>query len=353
MGVRHVSWLKYLRTQAMFLCVIMILVPVSLLGTLSYMKAKRLVERQLQEDNFRLVQEARDLYIDAYFRKMEEDTEALARRVDLLRFREDESFREALFRDWELFRYVNPHVEYVYVGTEDGRLLVSPHYTPPQGFRITRRPWYRAAMESKDRVAWTVPYEEAKTGVLHVSAVRYLPAPDGHPAGVFVTDISLAELTRLLRNLVAGKNLSLWLVTDRRDVLVHLSPETGETPELSRSWANMLRASRQGSFLWEASGRRWFVYYVTTAGPGWKLITAMPVGEVGLDGSAAHRGGHHGHARGGSGSEGRSHQAYHGVRGRGFGPARGPGGVRCHASLSDRTCPGPGFPNGTYQSGGS
>lgn len=274
-------FMRHIRNQVIAIFLLIILVPLGLLGTLSYLKSRQIVENQLKEDNLRLVKEVNQIYMEQYLSRLEQDVALLARKVNLERFYEDAAYKEMLFQEWQVYRDVNPHIDYVYVGTENNELWVNPRYSPPPGYRCVERPWYLAAVKDKDRVVWTEPYREATTGVLHVSAAKYIyPPKEGMPAGVFVIDISLYELTNVLNKLVQEKNVEMLLLNPQGETLVYSAADDSGVLDIDQSWIQELVIQEEGSYLYDFGNEKKFVCYTTISNTGWKLVALLPRGEL-------------------------------------------------------------------------
>lgn len=161
-----------IRTQVIIVFLFIILLPLLLLGSLSYLNSKQIVENQLRENNLQLIKEINHKYFQKYLNKMEHDVEVFANRFNMEQFITNPEYKELLYNDWQVYREVNPYIEYMYIGTENNELWVNPKYTPPEGYNCVERPWYITAVNNNGKVAWTNAYHEATTGVLHISAVK-------------------------------------------------------------------------------------------------------------------------------------------------------------------------------------
>jgi len=64
-----------------------------------------------------------------------------------------------------------------------------------------RRPWYRTAIQSGRNIAYTAPYEDARTGDIIISAVRNIDIKNGEIAGILSVDINIQWLNEYVTSL--------------------------------------------------------------------------------------------------------------------------------------------------------
>ena len=271
--------MKHIQTQVIIVFLIIILLPLALLGTLSYSKSVQIVENQLTDESLKLIKEASHRHLEKYLNKLELDLEALAKRVDMNRFLDPE-YRELLFNDWQVYKDANPQIEYVYIGTEDNDLWVNPLYTPPEGYKIVDRPWYITAVNNHGRVAWTDAYREASTGALLISAVKLLENHSDQPMGVFSMDISLGELSRVVNELPLGENVEVFILNSNGDVLAYTDHNENYADFADRDWVQELLKHDEGAYLRNFEDEKKYVCYTTVSNTGWKLLALIPRGHL-------------------------------------------------------------------------
>ena len=271
--------MKHIRTQVIVVFLVIILLPLAMLGILSYSKSVQIMENQLREENLKLIKEASHRYLEKYLNKLEHDVDALAKRVDMNRF-SDPEYRELLFNDWQVYRDANPQVEYIYIGTEDNELWVNPRYTPPEGFICIDRPWYITGVNNNGRLAWTEAYREASTGVLLISAVKLIESHTDQQPSVFSMDISLSELSRVVNELPMGEDVEIFILNNIGDVLAHSNHNENYADFADRDWVQELLKQNEGAYLREFDDGKKYVCYTTISNTGWKLLALIPRGHL-------------------------------------------------------------------------
>lgn len=272
--------MKNIHTQVIVVFLIIILLPLTLLGALSYFKSKQIVENQLREDNLKLIREVNNNYFERYLSKLENDVQVLASRIDIERFYTDPGYKEMLFNEWQVYRDTNPYIDYVYVGTEDNRLWVNPRYTAPDGYKCVERPWYITAINNQGRVAWTDAYREASTGVPQISAVKLIENNNSRPISVFSMDISLYEISGVVNELAMGENVEIYILNKNGDVLAHSEGNKNYGSFAENDWVQELLKQDEGAYLRDFGDEKKYVCYTTINNTGWKLLALIPRGHL-------------------------------------------------------------------------
>ena len=272
--------MKHIRTQVIVVFLIIILLPLTLLGSLSYLKSKQIVEDQLREENLKLIKEVNHKYLEKYLSKLEHDVEVLANRVDTNRFFSDREYKELLFKDWQVYLEANPQIAYIYVGTQDNELWVNPRYDIPEGYKCVERPWYITAVNNNGRVAWTDAYREASTGVLQISAVKLLKNYSDKPLSVFSMDISLNEMSDVVNDLAMGENVEIFILKSSGDVLAHSEQNKNYADFAKNDWVQELLKQDEGAYLRNFDDGKKYVCYTTIRNTEWKLLALIPRGHL-------------------------------------------------------------------------
>ncbi|MCL2634278.1 MAG: ATP-binding protein [Oscillospiraceae bacterium] len=74
-------------------------------------------------------------------------------------------------------------------------------WEPPEGFVATERPWYIAATESENSVAFTSPYIDALTKEIVLSVAMEVVTDNGISHGVIAIDIDISSLAQRIKDL--------------------------------------------------------------------------------------------------------------------------------------------------------
>nr|WP_158893691.1 MULTISPECIES: methyl-accepting chemotaxis protein [unclassified Pseudomonas] len=118
------------------------------------------------------------------------------------------------------FAKTHPTTAYLSVGLADGGYVSWPDDAKLANYDPRVRPWYQAAMNNPGKVVRTPAYYWATDDVSLMGVVRTMEDASGKVRGVVGLDISLKQLTDLVKSITLGQSGYLLLVEDNGNVLV-------------------------------------------------------------------------------------------------------------------------------------
>jgi len=201
---------------SMFLLVI--IVPLAVLGTISYFSSRSSLLDTAEESNGKYVEATKDsldTFVDGY-----------SNLVYLLSLDKDTKDIESSYLATQagIGRFQNTVNSYsdllnVYIGTETGNMHLYPPTELPDWFVAKERPWYQAAVR-EDGVVWTDPYVDAGSGLFIISnAVKVVE--NGQLIGVMATDLALNDLRESLKDYQIGNTGELIIISGEGTIISH------------------------------------------------------------------------------------------------------------------------------------
>jgi len=180
------------------------------------------------------------------------------------------------------FAAAHPSTAYLSIGLEDGTYASWPDDTKLASYDPRKRPWYQAGIVSPDRSVRTSAYYWAQDDVVLVGVVRAIKGVNGQVRGVVGLDVSLKQLTDLVKGIKLGQSGYLMLVEDSGNVLV--DPRDAkhgfkQLKELGGDYA-ALDAIKQGLGDVEIDGTRYMANVYPSGALGWKMIGLIQRDEV-------------------------------------------------------------------------
>lgn len=160
-------------------------------------------------------------------------------------------------------------------GTPDATEILG--FTPPD---YLDRPWSRQALAGGP--AWTDPYVFINPPVPGVTYCRKVTAPDGRVLGALGVDLRLSELALQLGDYRPTEHARTYLTTSARRILA--GPGVSEPgPGDGGPQDPLCRAALDSADAVQAwpevrvGGQSWLLHRETIQGPGWVLVSAIPV----------------------------------------------------------------------------
>jgi methyl-accepting chemotaxis protein len=114
---------------------------------------------------------------------------------------------EALWFEKTLQNYtkVNDDVVSAYIGSEDGKFLLSPYEDMGSDYDPRNREWYKKAVNNPSEVIMSEPYEDALNERIVVTYSRAVFNDIGELQGVVAIDKNLEKLSEIVRNIDLGE----------------------------------------------------------------------------------------------------------------------------------------------------
>ena len=187
-------------------------------------------------------------------------------------------------RDQQLFKLfeglAKSHSAYTYLslGTEDGGYVFWPGDPALASYDPRTRPWYKTAMAQPGKTLRTEAYYWAADDVVLVSTVQSF----NDRSGVVNIDVSLKQLTDLVKQIKLGESGYLMLMEANNTVLVdpndpsHNFKKLGELGEGYRQ----LSEAGQGLVQVELAGERYMALVWPSKALGWRFVGLVRESEV-------------------------------------------------------------------------
>ncbi|MFP4302776.1 MAG: diguanylate cyclase [Spirochaetaceae bacterium] len=253
---------------------LLVLLPAVALGLVTIQVVGRSMVDQAEREQLLLLRAMKSKVVDRHIQDMEKAVRALAREPQLPEIFDDPEARRRVLSRWELTRTLFPERSYIYFGSKDNRIIVSPDWEPPQGYDCRVRPWYRAAQYAYD-VVWVDPYEEYVTSDLVMSAAMPVYR-EGNFQGVLSIDTHLNGFFRLLKQDAGTRSSQLIAVTDRGRTLM-LNETEGVRFDLAAhpQWEEISRLHDGGSYL-DYEGERYYASVVDVPELRLTMVALLP-----------------------------------------------------------------------------
>ncbi|RIA35700.1 methyl-accepting chemotaxis sensory transducer with Cache sensor [Ectopseudomonas oleovorans] len=188
----------------------------------------------------------------------------------------------ALFELFAGLAASHPAYAYVSLGTSEGGYVFWPGDPSLSNYDPRTRPWYQRAMAEPNRTLRTEAYYWAADDVVLVSTVRSLANRLGQQGGVVNIDVSLRQLTDIVKQIKLGDSGYLMLMERNGTVLVDPSqPEHNfkALKDLGSAYAE-LAAARGGLVELAIDGEPYMANVYSSEQLGWQFIGLIKKSEV-------------------------------------------------------------------------
>lgn len=178
----------------------------------------------------------------------------------------------------------NSHPAYAYaiVGTSAGGYVSWPDDAKLSNYDPRQRPWYKAAQANPGKPLRTAAYYWTDNNTTYVSTVRTLDNQLGTHGGVVSIDVTLTQLTELVKQIKLGETGYLMLMENNGTVLVDPQrPEHNFKPldSLGEGYAQLAKAGK-GLVEVELNGERYMANVWPSEQLGWTFIGLIKQADV-------------------------------------------------------------------------
>lgn len=258
---------------------ILIMVPIIVLGFLSYSKTEQTLISEIREDNMNTIESMNKYFIENFLESVENSVNVWAADAGNDHNYSDIVGIRRMMRQWEGYIKTNEYIQWIYLGTQDGRYYLVPwDSTMPKDYDPRKRIWYKAALEAKGKTVWTEPYKDAGSGGMMVTATKVVIDGD-HPdrvVGAFGVDLQLIKLSLLLQTMKFGEGGYVFLMDDEGYIVAHSLKKSIGTFYGDKPWVKQILKNKRGSFPYSFDGKDYYVSYSTVRNTGWKLVGIVP-----------------------------------------------------------------------------
>lgn len=183
-----------------------------------------------------------------------------------------------IYKLYEQFAKSHPDSVYVYMGTVWKGYVQWPNGLSRGSYDPTVRPWFLAAMKKKGDIVITEPYYWAPDDAVQISTVRTITNNNGDIIGVQGLDVSLKNLTEIVKKIRVGKNGYIIIVSAKGMVIAH--PKKKEmlfesVKELRIRGFEDVSKINNGSAEVNIDGESSFINMYTSKYNGWKYIAVL------------------------------------------------------------------------------
>nr|WP_062380718.1 methyl-accepting chemotaxis protein [Pseudomonas abietaniphila] len=188
----------------------------------------------------------------------------------------------AFLEMFEGFAKTHPSTAYLSIGLTDGGYASWPDDAKLTQYDPRQRPWYQAAIAAPGTTVRTGAYYWAPDDVSLIGTVHTVSDAAGKLVGVVGLDVSLKQLTELVKNIRLGNSGYLMLVEANGNVLVDPSNAQHNFKPIADLGANYAELAQRGDgpAQVEIDGKVYMANVISSKDLGWRFIGLIERDEV-------------------------------------------------------------------------
>jgi Methyl-accepting chemotaxis protein len=176
----------------------------------------------------------------------------------------------------------HPSYSYISYGLANGSYAFWPEGQKLSNYDPRTRPWYKTALANPGRTVRTDAYYWSADDAVMIATVRAIPNALGNPGGVMSIDVTLKQLTNIVKQIKLGETGYLMLMENSGNVLVDpKQPEHNfkKLGELSGGFSELAKTPK-GLTAVELNGERYMANVYPADKLGWSFIGLIKQDEV-------------------------------------------------------------------------
>ncbi|RMO13959.1 Histidine kinase, HAMP region:Cache: chemotaxis sensory transducer [Pseudomonas cichorii] len=175
-----------------------------------------------------------------------------------------------------------PAYSYVSYGLINGSYVMTPEDPKMSNYDPRVRPWYKTAMANPGKTVRSDAYYWANDDAVLVSTVRAIPNTLGNPGGVVNIDVSLKQLTSIVKEIKLGESGYLILMEKNGNVLVDPKQPEHNFKKLGEQGDGFAQLAKTEKGLVEVqlNGERYMANVYPSPELGWNFIGLIKQDEV-------------------------------------------------------------------------
>lgn len=188
----------------------------------------------------------------------------------------------AIYEQLKLVGESHPSYSYVYLGTRDGGYVQWPKGNMTAGFVPSTRPWYREAIGAPNEVKQTPAYYWAGDDATIIGSVITFNSKQSTNYGAIAIDVSLNNLTDMIKKIKLGKTGYLMMIEDSGNVLVDSKHPNNNFNHIGSLGDSFSAIASQSSGLTETEidGVTYMANVYMSPVSGWKFVGLIEKDEV-------------------------------------------------------------------------
>ncbi|SHK39702.1 methyl-accepting chemotaxis protein [Tepidibacter formicigenes] len=273
-----------IRTKIIILILALIVIPLSTLGTISYIKSRNVLQKQFKNSMEALNNNIKES-VENYFYAYKSSLEMIRKNVNLEEIINHPEYEPLLMKLFKDYTESYSDVSVIYIGTIDGNFRIYPNADLPEGYDPRERPWYKKAVENNG-IIFTDVYVDALTGSMMVSCAAPVYENGDKLVGVVGIDIPLDALSNKINSIKIGEKGYPYLLDSNGNFITHKNSELiGKEINVPQIKEVVSSSSNQGivDYKWkeeDGSLSDKFSAYKKIPDLGWTVLSALYVDEI-------------------------------------------------------------------------
>lgn len=271
---KRVKRQKSIKTKLIILLLSISVIPIVLLGILSYQTSFNILYNKLKVTSLQNIEQVQNS-IDFSFGRFESIVNIF---VEDKLFKDvylNREFTDEVFERLGYAQKSDPAILGAYIGLENKQTILYPETQLAPDYDPTDRDWYKDAVANKGKLTYSDPYIDAFTGKDIITISKTVEI-DGEIIGAVAIDIALEDLSNILSSIKIGENGYLHVIDSRGITVAHPDSEElrGESAK-EMPWWDDVSGEEMNFNVYEINGKKEYIGHTTDTKRGWKIVVDL------------------------------------------------------------------------------
>ncbi|ATP40612.1 chemotaxis protein [Solibacillus sp. R5-41] len=240
---------------------LVLVIPVVLVGSLSYLAAKDSIEEEILQSANQSIGVLNKL-IDKTISEKINDIDVFSEEINSSMYEQGEV---ALRTSLQQYFKRNPDIFSIYVATTSGKFIQGENVPTAENYNPLDRSWYKNAVELQGDPFITEPYKDLRTEEMIVTIAQQLK----DRSGVVAVDLKLTDLQKMSESIQIGKDGYSSIFDVNKKVISHPTLEGGG--EVKESFMDKMYEKESGTYDYVYEGDNRILFFTTNKLTGWKI----------------------------------------------------------------------------------
>jgi methyl-accepting chemotaxis protein len=273
---------KSIRTKLLVSLIGICVVPMIGLGVNSYVESNKILKNNLESTSTQMLRSI-NIGIDKEVSAIGYNVTMLSNNVNFINIVSNPEFSPYLLDSLKGVQESNKSLMSVYMGTATKAFYTYPKTDNGADYDPTSRPWYKKAIENKDKIVFSDPYQDISTKQMVVSISKAVEK-NGEIVGVVAIDVQFSLLAQDLSQVKVGKNGYAVMLDQNGILLTHPDSKLVGTDTFAKIpvW-NEVKQKGEGFTEYKYGGKDKFAVYTHSPVTGWTVLGTMEKNELSDD----------------------------------------------------------------------
>ena len=220
--------------------------------------------------------------VENYLSAFETAIRALAESENAKMIMSSDEAEKTLRYDLEQYVKANSDILFIYLGTEDKRMVMKPDDDLGADYDPRTRDWYTAAKEAGDFV-WTEPYFDDTVGKMVVTACQPVYDKSNKFIGVMAADVLLETLNLQTKDIKIGEKGYPIIVDSNYVIMAHADAEKIGTELVTKELKDGISAKKSSveySYVENKLTKKKYASIYTLPGLNWSVVCTLYYDEI-------------------------------------------------------------------------